>query len=118
MNRKAQYAFLALTLTLLAACSQLGIPKAETFNQRLAAGYTTVTSVRNSARILLNASAISATDAQNVQDQADQARAGLDLARSMHTALPDAGEDKLLSAQKILAGLTEYLAQRQRELQK
>lgn len=111
MKRHAQYAFLAI-LTLLVGCSQLGIPKPQTFNQRLAVGYTTVTAVRQTAITLLQADKITANDASNVQEQADNARAGLDLARSIHATNPQAAETRLDAVIVGLNALQAYLQAR------
>lgn len=102
-------AFYALLLVSLSACSVLGIATPQTFNERLAAGYTTVTGVRQSAGTLLTADKITADDAQNVQKQADTARTGLDLAAQIHVTDPNAGSDKLDSVVVGLTALQAYL---------
>ena len=101
---------LVLLLTLAAACAQLGLPTPQTFSERLAVGYVAVTAIRDSATKLLVAKKISADDAQNVQNQADNARAGLDIARKL--ADVDAANAKLASVQAALVGLQSYLAAR------
>lgn len=106
---KRHYA-LPLILLLLSACATLGVPQADTFNKRLAAGYVTVTGVRNTADTLLSASKITPEDAQNVNDQADNARTGLDLARQIHTSNPPAGDAKLDAVVTGLTALESYLA--------
>jgi len=77
-------AFLALTF--LPACAQLGLPTAQTFDQKLAVSYSTVTAARNSAVTLLSAGKITSDDAQNVQTQCDNIRSALDLARVAYKA--------------------------------
>ena len=99
----------ALALSFLSACGTLGIPTAQTFNERVASGYSAVTAARKSATTLLIAKKISAADAQNVQSQADNARAALDIARNVYSTDPKAGEDKLLAAQAVLQALRSYL---------
>ena len=96
-------------VSLLTACAQLGLPSAGTFNERLAVGYTTVTTVRQSATTLLVAKKITADDAQNVLSQTDNARAGLDIARTMSKADPKAADAKLTAIRTILTGLQTYL---------
>lgn len=104
-----------LALVALVACQTLGVPNPKTFNERLAAGYTTVTTVRNVATDLLDTRVISVKDAQNVQNQANYAREGLDLAREIHTATPAAAEDKLKTTQAVLRVLQDYLATKRKE---
>lgn len=107
MNLRAlQLSWLALVL--LVGCATLA-----TFNSRLAAGYATVAEVRETATTLLEAGVITVDEAQNVQRQADRARAGLELARDLHEANPDAGFDKLEAALTILAAAETWLQERQ-----
>jgi hypothetical protein len=79
------------------------------FNGRLATGYQSVTAVRTTTLSLLQAEKIKVDDAQNVQDIADKVRTGLDIARDVHAADPDLGDDKLASALTILETLQKYL---------
>lgn len=102
---------MALALLAMVACTTL-VPK--TFNERLAAGYVTVTSVRQTTTTLLQGGKISSTDAQNVQKQADSVREGLDVARQLKLALPQAGEDKLTATLAVLTSLQTYLEARQK----
>lgn len=109
---RAQYAFLAFLLVFLAACQPLGIPKPETFNERLAFGYSTVTTARQTALTLLQSGKISADDAQQVQGQADNARTGLDIARSLSATEPQAADTKLTAILTALTALDAYLKSR------
>ena len=102
---------LVFSLTFLPACAQLGIPPAETFNQRIAVAYSTVTAVRDTATTLLKGKRITVQDAENVQQQADNARSGLDIARTMFAdgkTIP--ADDKLQSVSVALRALQTYLA--------
>jgi hypothetical protein len=101
--------FYGLLLILLTACATLGIDAPKTFNERLAAGYTTVTGVRNTAATLLTSNKLSADDAQNVQSQADNARTGLDLARQIHATNPPAADARLDAVVTGLTALQAYL---------
>jgi len=103
-----RYCLLLLAL-LLVGCEALGL-KPETFNQRLAVGYGTVTTIRQTATTLLQAKKISADDAQNVQNQADNARAGLDIARTIGKTDEKAADAKLASVTTALRALQTYLA--------
>lgn len=103
-------AFCLFAAALISACTFFGTPTPRTYSERLAAGYTTVIQVRDSARILLTSGVITADDAQHIQAVADQARAGLDLARTFGQT--PRGEDKLASTLIILTELQAYLAKR------
>lgn len=91
------------------ACAQLGTPPPQTFKERLAVGYVTVSGVRDAATGLLNASKISVKDAQNVQAQADTARTALDIAGATFTTNPTAANDKLATTITLLGALQSYL---------
>lgn len=104
--------FVALILS-LTACAQLGLPTATTFNEKLAAGYSSVTAVRSSATTLLVAKKISSDDAQNIQTQADTARAGLDVARTISKTDQTAANARLTAIRTVLTALSTYLASRQ-----
>jgi len=104
--------FVMMLAVVCVACAQLGLPTAETFNEKLAVGYGSVTQVRETATQLLTAKKISADDAQNVLTATDVARTGLDTARKIHATDPKAGESKLESIKVALTALTAYLASR------
>lgn len=109
MNRyRPSYAMYAAVLligiaSMLHACATIS-PK--TFNEKLAAGYVSVTSIRQLGATLVASKAITPDDGENVLKQTDNARAGLDLARAMG---PDAGTDKLAATLTVLTGLQTYL---------
>jgi hypothetical protein len=98
-----------LLLSMATSCAQLGLPTAQTFNQKLAVGYGTVTTARNTAATLLTAGKITADDAQNVQNQADNIRAGLDIARQMNKTDPTGAGTKLDATIAALQLLQTYL---------
>lgn len=99
------------TLAVLTACAALGLPTAETFNQKLAVGYGTVTAIRDSAATLVVAGKLTPDDAQNVQTQADTFRAALDVARTAYKAGDVAGATtKLDTTATALRALKAYLA--------
>lgn len=117
----------ALSVT-LAGCETIGVPAAKTFNERLAVGYVGVTSVRESALVyfqaeLAQAAALPAEeraareqvlrkDAENVQQQADNAREALDIARTLKELDLRSAEARLTSAIQILEALQAYLEDR------
>lgn len=103
----------AIALVLVQACSSLGLPTAQTFNERLAVGYGTVTQVRQTATQLVVAKKLGSADAQNVQTQADNARAGLDIARDLSKSDLPAANNRLQMATQVLTALQSYLASRQ-----
>ena len=88
------------------ACASLGVPVPKTFNERLAAGYTTVTANRQLNTTLINSRVISADDGENVQKQNDLARVGLDIAS---TLTGTAAEDKLTTTITVLDSIKAYL---------
>lgn len=103
---------LTLALVHVSACSVVGVPQPQTFAQRVAVGYASVTTVRQTATALLKAKRITVDDAENVQQQADNVRAALDIARTMHAADPPAAEAKLAQTRAVLAALNDYLAKK------
>lgn len=102
--------FLAAALLALAACSQVGLQTPQTFNARLAAGYTTVQTVADGARAALVAGKITKADADNVVTTERTALAALDVANQIHATDPKAGEDKLTATLTILQALNAYIA--------
>lgn len=97
---------LPFLLLLLAGCAALGVPTPKSFNERVAAGYVAAAGLRTSAATLLNGGVISSKDAENVQKQADVAREGLDVARTLPAA--DA-ENKLQATLALLNAAKGYL---------
>jgi hypothetical protein len=109
-TRILKAAFLVCILSVAQACAVMGAPSPKTFNERIAAGYISVTEVRRTATVLVQSNSISPDDAQNIQDSADKARTGLDLARTFGNT--PQGEDKLATTLIILTGLQQYLNNR------
>jgi len=111
-----------LVLTVLAfttpmafvGCAALGLPTAETFNEKAAATLGTITTVRTTATSLLNQKRITAEDGKNVLVATDAARTGLDVARSLHQSNPTAANQKLDAVRAGLTALQSYLAARER----
>jgi hypothetical protein len=110
VKRIPQYATLWLLCIVLTACSALGIPSAENFSEKLAGGYVAVTGIRNTAANLLTAEKIDSADAQNIQNTSDNARAGLDIARTLQGSDPTAAENRLTATLTVLTALEAYLA--------
>lgn len=116
---------LSLALASISGCKALGLEPADTFNKRLAAGYTTVTAVREAALVHLEGQVAKASDlegaerraalatlqndAQNIQGQADNVREGLDIAASLRDVDFKTAELRLASSLRILDSLQRYL---------
>jgi hypothetical protein len=110
LYRNTMAMLLILTLT---ACAQLGLQAPQTFNQKAAVAYGTVTQIRETAVPLLAAKKISAEDAQNTQASADVARLGVDTARRLHAADPNAADARISAVITSLNALAAYLASRE-----
>jgi hypothetical protein len=102
-----------LLLAALTSCAQLGLPTANTFQERLTAAVALNAEVRRSAAFLLDAKKLTVSDGQNVLEQTNNARAGLDIARTIGRADPAAGDSKLTSIRTVLLALQAYLATKQ-----
>lgn len=98
-------------LLLLASCASLPTP--DTFNERLAVAISAVTAVRTTTTALLQAKKITPDDAQNVQDGANTARAGIEVARTMAKVNVAAADNRLTAVSTALTALNAYLATRQ-----
>jgi hypothetical protein len=93
-----RYLNACVVLVILAGCAALGLQPAETFNQKLAYSYGQVTAARRGATSVVNASCptpdtftsdackSAVADGKHVQQMADEARAGLDLAKTYAAA--------------------------------
>lgn len=99
-----------MLLALLTACAQMGMRSPETFNQRIAAGYTTVQAVNEGALVALNAGKLSKADAGNIVTSSRAALDGLTVARTLHASDPMAAENRLAATLAILQSLQAYLA--------
>ena len=105
--------FLIPLLLLLVGCAQLGLPVAQTFNQKLAVGYATVTGIITTTDNLLLAKAITPDDAANVLKQDDNAKAALDIARSLSGTDITAANAKLTATHTVLEAINAYLLTKQ-----
>lgn len=102
--------FLILTTIIaMTACTALGIPVADTFNKKLEVGYVTVDTVATSTNNLLISGTLSKSDASNILEQGLNAKAALDIARSVHDTSPALGDAKLASALVVLQALQKYV---------
>ena len=101
----ATISILALLLASMAlsSCSMLGVPKAETFNDRVAYAFGTHTAVLQTITTAVVLRDIGSDEATNYAETADQARAMIDSARLVYNAgdIPGANR-QLLIATSIL----------------
>jgi len=101
---------LTFACALLVACSSLGLPTPETFNEKVAAAQASVTQVRQTATQLLNTKKISVADAENVLKSTDAASEGIAVARAMSAQDPSAAQARLTLIVTALTAIQTYLA--------
>jgi hypothetical protein len=82
-------------LLILAACSTLGIPPADTFNKKAAAAVVSVNTASQATLTLLQARKISPDESDRYIDRAEEAQNGINVARSLHAVDPAGATDKL-----------------------
>lgn len=112
LKQHLQVAFLVAVFSALMGCAQLGLPTPETFNEKVAAGYGTITQIVTTADTLLKAKKISPEDAENVLKSTDVAKVGIDTARKIHATDPTGADGKLNAIRTGLAAISAYLASR------
>lgn len=103
-THSTRLAIAGIALVALSACSLLGIPKAETFEDKLAGGYTAVTTARSSGLALLQEHEITPDQMEKANGKLDQLRGALDLTDRVYAADRAAGENKL---QRAIAAIGE-----------
>lgn len=103
LTRNSFLAGLVLVAVTLAGC-------AGSFNSQLARGYTGTATVRDTAGVLLDARAIDDREAAQVQEAADNARAGLDIAAEVKKSDPARAKGKLAATLVTIRELRQYLA--------
>ncbi len=100
-------------LFLLAACAQLGLAPASTFEERLAYAVSQNAAVRNAAAVSLERQEIALEDAQRVLKITDEVRTSLDAAKVAAGAGDvSTAEGRLQLATAILVELQNYLRNR------
>jgi hypothetical protein len=105
-----------LAFALISACAQIGFVTPQTTSQRIAVAQASVTEVRRQTTVLLNAKAIKADDAENIQNLANNARTAIDISRAVLLADPTAtaaADAKLAVATTLLTSLQQYLITKQ-----
>lgn len=98
MRASLRLAVAGAALVALTACAALGVPKLHSFDEKVAGGYTAITTARTGALELLQAHEIMPSAARDANAKLDQLRGGLDLAERVHRTDPGAGETKLVRA--------------------
>ncbi len=113
--RSKFFAFLAM-FALLTACAQLGLAPAETFDQKLAYGYSTLAAVRISSADALKSGTINISDAKQALVITDTARASLDAASAANgTGDMSTAVGKLAAATALLTQLQQYLISKEKK---
>lgn len=112
MERLKQGFMLYVAALLLSGCAQLGVPPANTFGERLAAGYALNAQIRSTATELLHEKKLSSSDGQNVLEQTNNARTGLDIAREISRVNVESADKKLTAVRTVMTALQAYLTLR------
>lgn len=102
----------AMLLFLLAACSTLGIPPADTFNKKAAAAVTSVNTASQLTLTLLQAKKITPDESDRFIDRTEEAQNGINLARSLKSVDPAGAADRLDLAINALTVLIAELEAR------
>ena len=109
MTRALRYGF-AIALIALAACAQLGLAPAQTFDQKLAYAYGSNTAALEAATSSLNAGTIKSADMENVIQLHGQVKTLLDAAKTTAAAGDmTTAQSKLALALTSLTELQSYL---------
>lgn len=104
---------LGLVVTLIVACSALGLATPKGFDQQLATAYGVHTAVANATAVAVSTGALTSGEATQVQTQVLSARALLDTAKAVESANPAAASQDLTLAESALKALQTYLNSRQ-----
>ena len=93
----------------LSSCASFGVATPKTFNEKLAAGYVTIQGLNTMTLDLLTAKKIAPDDAENINQQTDNAKAALDIARTMSKTDLSSADTKLDATITGLTALQNYL---------
>ncbi len=104
---------LAIIVTMLSGCSLLGLQGPQTFKQRADTAIKSVQAVRQTAITLVDADRITPDRAEEIQQEANSLRAGIDLARELHATSPAEGDAKLTAIILALQALKTELKSRE-----
>lgn len=101
---------LAVALSILGACAQLGVQAPATFNQKAVAAHQTVEGVAKLSLTLYQAGKLSEADRTNIVATLRSAEQGIDLATLASKTNAQAGMTKLDASIAVLTALQTYLA--------
>lgn len=104
-----------MKLLLIAVAFVLVGCAAQSFNEKLAAGYSATNGAMASTTALLNAKKIHSSDGQHVLDTAAVVEKGLVVARELNKTDPKAATAKVDSMRAILAELKAYLTLKEKQ---
>lgn len=121
--RQLQFLWLIALIGLMAGCQYMGVPRLNTFNDRAAAAYATITAISKANDSIAQYRVRQAQgkpdyddilpviqdDAQNVLDQLTQANQAVTIAESFKDIDPQAAETRLLAVEIALKALQKYL---------
>lgn len=106
-------AVVIIAVASLAACAQLGVAPADTFDKKAVAGYAGVKAASDSVATLYQGGRLSGDEARSASMALHQVVAGLDTAVSLSKTNPQAAGDRLTLAITALSTLQAFLLQRQ-----
>jgi hypothetical protein len=102
-------AFIALTFACLAACAQLGLTPARTFDDRLAYAYATHTAVVEVISSAAQTGQVTPLEGRQAANLAENSRQLLDAAKALESKDPAGATAKLTLASAVLNQLQTYL---------
>ena len=99
----------ALALAMLTSCAHV-----DSFRDRLAVGYGVANTIADGTMAALQARKLTPDDAENVIQQADNLKRGLDVARKLEGVDLKSAEAKLAATRTALKELKAYLDEKER----
>lgn len=93
-------------VAIMVGCVTL-LPK--TFQEKVAAAYTLVSTVRSLNLTLSQAEKIPVTEVKNIQEQCDNFRLAIEVTRQVHSTDPATAEEQIAATILALEGLEAYL---------
>lgn len=109
--------FLVLLAVLSVGCAGLSFNPTG-FNDKVATALTVDASIRDTALALGQTAVLTPLDVGNIEVQADNLRAAINIARTLHMTDASAGEDRLTAAISGLTALQTYLTNRKQVVTK
>lgn len=112
MTRNKLYGATWIALLLLVGCASIGLPAPQTFNDKVAAAYVSVSTLAETGLLLGQVGIISPDDAQNIHDQVAALKSAVDVAQTLYASQPQAASDRLTATLTALRALDAYLKTR------